>query len=139
MQDWYMDNALASGWDGPKKIGFFMGKIFKALEALDQAGKTIFVLAHGEEVKNDTDGRIDVSMKTTGKMVDSYITPSGKFDIVLLGNTRFDSSEKKLHKEFLTNETEQYGSAKSPIGMFEELRIPNDLGYVKGKIVEYYG
>lgn len=54
---------------GPKKIGFFMGKIFKAIEALDKAGKNIFVLAHGEEEKSEGDGRTHVKMKTTGKMV----------------------------------------------------------------------
>lgn len=69
---------------------------------------------------------------------DSYITPEGKFDVVLLGHSRFDSSSKEIFKEFLTNETEHYSSAKSPIGMFEELEIPNDLGLVLQKINEYY-
>lgn len=46
-----------------------MGKIFKAIEALDKAGKNIFVLAHGEEEKSEGDGRTHVKMKTTGKMV----------------------------------------------------------------------
>lgn len=68
MQDWYMDNALSKGWDAPKQIGFFMGKIFKAIEDLDEAGKNIYVLAHGESVTKP-DGRIYLKMKTTGKMV----------------------------------------------------------------------
>lgn len=139
MQDWYMDNALATGWDGPKKIGFFMGQIFKSLEKLDQAGKNIFVLAHGEEVKNDLDGRTYLKMKTTGNMVDAYLTPEGKFDVVLLGSSSFDSAEKLVQKNFLTNETEQFSSAKSPYGMFDDLYIKNDLGLVKKKIEEYYG
>ena len=42
-------------------------------------------------------------------------------------------------KEFLTNENEQYSSAKSPIGMFDKQFIPNDLGYITDKIAEYYG
>lgn len=138
MQDWYMDNALATGWDAPKKIGFFMGQIFKALEALDAAGKNIFVLAHGEEAKNDFDGRTYLKMKTTGKMVNEYLTPEGKFDVVLLGHSKFDSAEKKVEKFYLTNETEMFSSAKSPYGMFEELFIPNDLGYVLEKVNEYY-
>jgi len=138
MQDWYMDNALATGWDGPKKIGFFMGQIFKAVEALDKAGKTIFVLAHGEEVKNDMDNRIYMKMKTTGKMVDEYLTPEGKFDVVLIGISKFDSSEKKVEKHYLTNETEQYSSPKSPYGMFKNSHIPNDLGFVRRKVHEYY-
>jgi hypothetical protein len=138
MQNWYMANALAKGWDAPKQIGFFMGRIFDAIEKIDFAGKNVFILAHGEPVPAP-DGRIYLKMKTTGKMVDEYVTPEGKFDVTLLGISRFDSTEKKVVKEFLTNENEQYSSAKSPIGMFDKQFIPNDLGYITDKIAEYYG
>lgn len=138
MQNWYMANALAKGWDAPKQIGFFMGRIFDAIEKIDLAGKNIIILAHGEPVPSP-DGRIYLKMKTTGKMVDEYVTPEGKFDVTLLGISRFDSTEKKVVKEFLTNENEQYSSAKSPIGMFDKQFIPNDLGYITDKIAEYYG
>lgn len=67
------------------------------------------------------------------------MTPEGKFDVTLLGVSRFDSTEKKIMKEFLTNENEMYSSAKSPIGMFDKQFIPNDLGHVVEKIAEYYG
>lgn len=137
MQDWYMDNALAKGWDAPKQIGYFMGKIFKAIEDLDTRGKNVFVLAHGEPVQQP-DGRTYLKMKTTGKMVDEYVTPEGKFDITLLGISKFDSVAKKVVKQYLTNENEQYSSAKSAPGMFEDLFIPNDLGYVEQKIESYY-
>jgi hypothetical protein len=133
-----MANALAKGWDAPKQIGFFMGRIFDAIEKIDLAGKNIIILAHGEPVPSP-DGRIYLKMKTTGKMVDEYVTPEGKFDVTLLGISRFDSTEKKVMKEFLTNENEQYSSAKSPIGMFDKQFIPNDLGYIVDKIAEYYG
>ena len=68
MQDYYMDNALKGGWDTPKKIGFFMGKIFTAIEKYGDSDKNIIILAHGEEVPQQ-DGRIYLKMKTTGKMV----------------------------------------------------------------------
>lgn len=138
MQDYYMDNALRTGWDAPKKIGFDMNKIFKAMERYDTPDKHIIVLAHGESVVG-LDGRIYFKLKTTGKMVDEYVTPEGKFDISLLGVSRFDSTEKKVIKEYITNENEQYSSAKSPVGMFEDLKIPNDLGLVVDKVNEYYG
>lgn len=137
MQDYYMDNALSKGWDAPKKIGFDVNKIFKAIEKYQDSGKHIIVLAHGEDVVQP-DGRTYVKMKTTGKMVDEYITPEGKFDITLTGISRYDTAEKKVKREFLTNENEQYASAKSPYGMFETDLIPNDLGYVVQKINEYY-
>lgn len=138
MQDYYMDNALRTGWDAPKKIGFDMNKIFKAMERYEDPSKHIIVLAHGEPVVKP-DGRIYFKLKTTGKMVDEYITPEGKFDVTLIGISRFDTGEKKVLKEYITNESEQYASAKSPVGMFDTLAIPNDLGIVVSKINEYYG
>ena len=32
-----------------------------------------------------------------------------------------------------------YSSAKSPVGMFNEIFVPNDLGVIEEKIAEYYG
>ena len=126
-----MDNKLA-----PKQIGFFMGKIFDAIERLDAAGKNIFILAHAESVPGP-DGRLYMKFKTTGKMVDEYITVEGKVDVTLIGVSHYDTSEKKVIKQFLTNENEMYSSAKSPVGMFP-LFIPNDLAIVVKAISEYY-
>lgn len=137
MQDYYMDNALKSGWDTPKKIGYFMGKIFSVIEKYGDSDKNIIILAHGEEVPQQ-DGRIYLKMKTTGKMVDEYVTPEGKFDVTLVGRSRFDAGQKKIVKEFITNEDEFTSSPKSPYGMFPELYIPNDLGLVVAKVNEYY-
>lgn len=137
MQDYYMDNALKGGWDTPKKIGFFMGKIFSAIEKYGDSNKNVIVLAHPEEVQQ-ADGRTYYKLKTTGKMVDEYITPEGKFDITLVGRSRFDTSTKKVIKEFITNEDEFTASPKSPYGMFESLYIPNDLGYVVEKVENFY-
>jgi len=67
------------------------------------------------------------------------LTIEGKVDVTLIGVSRYDATEKKAVKEFLTNENEQFSSAKSPIGMFEKQFIPNDLGLVVDKINEYYG
>ena len=137
MQDWYMENALKTGWDAPKKIGYFMGKVFAAIEKYQTLDKHIFILAHGETI-DSRDGRKYVKLKTTGKMVDEYITPEGLFDITLVGRSRFDGGNKKIVKEFVTNEDEDFSSPKSPYGMFEELYIPNDLGYVVEKINNFY-
>ena len=137
MQDYYMDKALKGGWDTPKKIGYFMGKIFSAIEKYGDSDKNIIILAHGEEVPQQ-DGRIYLKMKTTGKMVDEYVTPEGKFDVTLVGRSRFDAGQKKIVKEFITNEDEFTSSPKSPYGMFPELYIPNDLGLVVAKVNEYY-
>lgn len=138
MQDYYMENALKGGWDCPKKIGYFMGKIFDAIEKYGNSDKNVIILAHSEEVPQQ-DGRVYHKLKTTGKMVDEYITPEGKFDVTLVGRSRYDASQKEVVKEFITNEDEFTSSPKSPYGMFDALYVPNDLGLIVKKVEEYYG
>lgn len=70
---------------------------------------------------------------------DEYVTPEGKFDVTLVGRSRYDSAQKKVVKEFITNEDEFTSSPKSPYGMFNDLYIPNDLGLVVRAVAEYYG
>lgn len=137
MQDWYMENAHKTGWEAPKKIGMDMGKIFKAIELFNGIDKNVIVLAHGEDI-TQPDGRIYTKMKTTGKMVDEYVTPEGKFDVVLVGRSSYDSTTKKVIKQYLTNEDEFYMSAKSPYGMFDEPLVSNDLGSIVEKVEKYY-
>ena len=62
-QDYYMDNALKTGWDTAKKIGFDMNSIFKAMEKIHYS-KNVYVLAHGEKVPS-SDGRDYIKLKTT--------------------------------------------------------------------------
>lgn len=137
MQDWYMDNALKTGWDAPKKIGYDIGQIFKAIEKYEGTAKNVILLAHSEDVVK-SDGRIYAKLKTTGKMTDEYITPEGKFDVVLVGKSHWDGNAKKVVKQYITNENEDYSSPKSPYGMFSELMIPNDLGLVVNTINKFY-
>ena len=134
-QDYYMKNALKGGWDTPKKIGYNTGLVFDAINAVPE-DKNIICLAHYEEYKDKNGDSISYRYKSTGNMVDQYITPEGKFEIVLYGKSSFDEKEKKSIREFVTNDDGVY-PAKSPIGMFD-LYIPNDLGLVVDKIVEYY-
>jgi hypothetical protein len=137
MQDWYMDNALAKGWDAPKQIGVFMGKLFASAEQLDSKGKNFIMLAHPETFEAP-DGRTIFKLKTTGKMVNEYITPEGKFDVVLLGVSIFDGNTKQVGKYFLTRENENYIGAKSGFGMFPDEKILNDLGLVVPTVQAYY-
>jgi hypothetical protein len=75
-------------------------------------------------------------MKTIGKMLDNKVTLEGLFTIVLYGKQTWDDKEKKVSKHFVTNFDGQY-PAKSPVGMFEETYILNDLGAVAKAINVY--
>ena len=135
-QDYYMKNALKGGWDTPKQIGYGMGLIFDAINKVPET-KNMICLAHYEEYKDKNGDSISYRYKSTGNMVDSYITPEGKFEVVLYGKSTYDEKEKKSIREFVTNDDGQY-PAKSPVGMFP-LYIPNDLGAVTEAAKEYYG
>jgi hypothetical protein len=135
MQDMYMAEALKTGWDMPKKIGFKMGKIFEAVEALPYS-KNFIMMAHGEEY-DKVGGKKGYRMKTTGKMVQEYVTPEGKFDILLIADSQWDETTKTGRKVFITRDDGVYTGAKCQ-GIFDDLYIPNDMGYVLDKVNAYY-
>lgn len=138
MQDYYMSKALSTGFDVFKKIGAFMGAIFNEIEKVSAMNKHFIMMAHFEEYKNSNIDTLSYRYKTVGKMVQDYITPEGKFEIVLFGKQSItnDGGKKTIKKEFVTNFDGQY-PAKSPVGMFPRIYIPNDLGYVVNAIREY--
>lgn len=70
-------------------------------------------------------------------MTQDYITPEGKFDIVLFGKQTYDEQTKKVTKQFVTNFDGQFPSKSAP-EMFEDLYIPNDLGFIVEKVNKYY-
>lgn len=135
MQDYYMANAMKKGYDVFKEIGVSMNAIFNAMEGSNTIN--FFMMAHYEEFKDSNEDTISYRFKTVGKMTNDYITPEGKFDIVLFGKQTYDEQNKKVVKEFVTNYDGRFPS-KSPVGMFKDLYIPNDLGYVEKMIKEYY-
>jgi len=87
---------------------------------------TCFIMSHSDV---DSTGRS--KCKTIGKMLDEKITIEGLFTTVLHsrvvdGNYLFQT---QYDGEFL---------AKSPMGMFDEFLIPNDLYAVKGAVEGYF-
>ena len=74
-------------------------------------------------------------MKTVGNMVDNYLTLEGLFTVILY--TRVSKGmDSKIKYEFVTNHDGEFPS-KSPIGLFKDLYIPNDLGLVSETIDKY--
>ena len=138
-QDFYMANAMKGGWDTPKQIGYGMGLIFDAFKGLPE-DKNIICCAHYEEYKDKNGDSISYKFKTTGKMVDDYITPEGKFDIILFGKVGYDAENKRPIKHFVKEFDGEY-PAKDSLGALDDLpdEIPNDLSIVVDKLREIYG
>lgn len=89
--------------------------------------KIVYFLSHIERDQNGNE-----KVKTIGKLLDEKITVEGLFTIVL-----------KTHVEdgkytFFTQNS-GFDTVKSPIGMFKDMQIDNDLKMVDNVIREYYG
>lgn len=95
----------------------------------------IFYFTHPETVE-DSGEIVGYKMKTSGKMLDNQITLEGLFTICLYTHVE-ENKDGTASYYFVTNRFKKY-PAKSPDGMFEEIKIPNNLKTVVDKINEYY-
>ena len=138
MQDYFMANAMKGGWQTPKEIGYGIGLIFDAFKGFPE-NKNIYVCAHYEK-SNDNDGQVTYKMKTTGKMIDEYCTPQGKFDIMLYGKQSYDESKHQAIKVFVKDFDGTF-PAKDSIGALDNLpdEFPNDLALVDEELKKFYG
>lgn len=80
----------------------------------------------------DTDENGNVKAKTLGKMLDQQLDIHGLFTICLMSV----ADEKGYY--FVT-QSDGTNPCKSPMGMFEDKQIDNDLKMVDDTIREYYG
>ena len=87
----------------------------------------VYIMQH---IDKDEDGNIKA--KTLGKMLDQQLTVEGLFSIVLLAK-----AEERRH--FFVTQSDGTNPCKSPMGMFDEIEIDNDLKMVDDTIREYYG
>lgn len=82
------------------------------------------------------------TIKTIGRILDDKYNPAAIVSVCLFTDVTFDK-EGKASYSFITQRTLDKNGlivpAKSPEGMFEEPRIPNNLQLVFDTMNEYYG
>jgi ABC-type dipeptide/oligopeptide/nickel transport system ATPase component len=129
----FMEKALEKGFD---KFNILAKDYFDVLNTARtlRDDLTVFILTHSDEIHRDFE--TTRKMKTLGRMLDQNITLEGLFGLLLYTHSEWDEKEEKGYYYFITNKTSSYPS-KSPIGMFENIQIPNDLGFVLDKINEF--
>ena len=102
-----------------------------AWDILMTAGKLpvatrVYILAHTQE---DENGR--VKAKTIGKLLDEKITMEGLLTIVMRTSV--------VNGQYLfTTQNNGLDTVKTPLGMFADEQIPNDLQAVDAAICDYY-
>lgn len=87
----------------------------------------VYIMQH---IEADENGK--VKAKTLGKMLDQQLTIEGLFTIVLL-------CKADRNKHYFVTQSDGTNPCKSPMGMFDEIEIDNDLKLVDDAIREYYG
>lgn len=130
----FMRRAKESGFVKFAEIGQHMFNILDQSKKLRSDIK-VFYLTHSENVM-DGSNIVSKKMKTIGNMIDSNITMEGLFTICLYTDVTQDKEGKAVYS-FITNYYEKY-PAKSPKGMFKDVKIENDLGLVSKLIDDYY-
>ena len=95
----------------------------------------IFYFTHPEIIE-DGGEIVGYRMKTSGKMLDNQINLEGLFTICLYTHVE-EAKDGTATYNFVTNRFKKY-PAKSPDGMFSEIKIPNNLQIVVDTINEYY-
>jgi len=120
-----LNRSSEKGYDKFTDIAKNAWNVFNAAGDLSPE-RRVYIMAHTQ-----TDDFGQTRMKTVGKMVDQTLVPEGYFTIVLRtevvnGNYKFST------------QSNGQDCCKSPLGMFSELHIDNDLKLVDETITEFY-
>lgn len=126
MSNTFMRKALEKGYDKFTNIAKDAWDIIQAVINSDDNIR-VYILGHTHE---DEFGE-NIKMKTIGKLLDDKITMEGMFTIVL-------RSVMSDGQYLFRTQNNGKDTVKSPMGMFGELEIENDLAEIDQKICDYY-
>lgn len=122
----FMRNAKVSGYQKYTDMAYNFNYLVDVAAQLPD-DKIVYFIGHADQAD---DGR--EHFKTIGKMLDNYVTLEGKFTIVL-------KTIVKDGEYLFSTQNNGQDTVKSPMGLFEQATIPNDLKAVDDTIRDYYG
>jgi hypothetical protein len=120
----FMNRVMERGFDKFSEIAQHAYKIIDTLPTL-RDDLNCFVLSHSEPNEN---GKMKI--KTIGKLLDDKVVLEGRFTMVL------QTEISEAGYRFVTQGDAKH-IAKSPMDMFEDKYIPNDLAFVIEKMNLY--
>lgn len=126
MANEFMNRSYEKGYDKFTEIARHAWDVINTASMLN-TNKRVYVLSH---VQTDENG--GTRAKTIGKMLDEKITLEGLFTIVL-------RTEVRESQYFFRTENNGKDTVKSPINLFADSLIENDLSKIDTEICNYYG
>ena len=127
----FFDHARETGYQKFTNLGKNFYDMMMNIRNCTSEDTIVYLLGHVEQV---ADGR--QKMKTIGKMLDEKLTIEGLCTIDLWCKSELEN--KTVTYKFVT-QTDGMTTAKSPMDMFGDLEIDNDLYLVDKTIREFYG
>jgi predicted ATPase len=121
----FMRNAKVTGYQKYTDMACNFNNLVELAAKLPD-DKIVYFIGHSEQAD---DGR--EHFKTIGKMLDNYVTLEGRFAIVL-------KTTVKDGKYYFSTHNNGMDTVKTPLGMFEQDFIDNDLKAVDTAIRDYY-
>lgn len=125
MTNEFMRRCMERGYDKFSEIAKHAWEILNTLKIL-RDDLDCFILTHSSM---DESGKMNI--KTIGKLL------SDKYGMETAVSMMLQTEIKDGKYCFITQGDARH-IAKSPMGMFEDKEIPNDLSFVKSKMNEYY-
>lgn len=126
MANEFMRRSSERGFDKFTEIGVNFFNVIDVVKTLPTE-TIVYFLMHTEETSTGT-----VKAKTIGKMLDEKISIEGKFSIVL-------KTKVQDGRYCFSTQNSGYDTVKTPMGMFNQVLIDNDLKAVDTAIRQYYG
>lgn len=121
------DKANITGYTKFTEMAKNYEEMLRTIQEDTSPDTIVYVLQH---IETDENGK--VKAKTLGKMLDQQLTIEGLFSIVLLAK-----ADERRH--YFVTQSDGTNPCKSPMGMFDDVEIDNDLKMVDDTIREYYG
>jgi hypothetical protein len=132
----YIRRIRETNWNRFNDIAENMTNIVELAKSL-RDDIIVFFMHH---IVTEGDGVLEekkTKAMTIGKLVDNKLSSYESFFTIVLNAKKVKNSESgKAEYFFLTQDADS--TTKSPMGMFEDEKIPNDLQLVRDTIINYY-
>ena len=123
----FMRRSLEKGYEKYSEMAHNHWRLIQTALNDTPDGTVVYFMSHLER-----DQLGNEKAKTIGRMIDQYVTLEGLFTIVLKTHV------KDGRYTFITHNS-GFDTVKTPLGMFKEDEVDNDLLMVDDVIREYYG
>lgn len=121
----FMNRAKEKGYEKFTDIGFNFWNLINSVSKLPK-NKVVYFLHH-----SDTDQFGSVTAKSIGKLLTEKISIEGMFTIMI-------RAMKSEGKYYFSTQSDGLDPVKTPMGMFAEQYIDNDISVVDEAIRNYY-